>query len=365
MGFRELPFIIGCNPTILTVHEMYLDVFRKLTSTSSIENLQEEEEYSRMVKKILEDHTVVLGMLAGGFKECRARIKDADLIRKFLDTTLTSRLGLRILAEHHLALRENKENHVGIIDLQLSLTDVVRKQIEIVEQMCHLVYCKAPRVIITGQTNLVFPYIRTPLEYILTELFKNTFRATIESRPGGASSLPPIYVTLGSDQVDFTIRISDHAGGIPAEIENIIWDYHVSTPARPDLHFGASRNTSKARESPCLIDVLPPPTASGGAILGSHVEASSSNSDDHIELPEADEKQIRFRTSSGSNRLGSVLTEHKATSSVFGYGCGLPISRAYARYFGGDITMQTIRPIGTDCYVRLRHIDGKGQPFRI
>lgn len=30
-GFRCLPFIIGCNPTILHVHELYIRAFQKLT----------------------------------------------------------------------------------------------------------------------------------------------------------------------------------------------------------------------------------------------------------------------------------------------------------------------------------------------
>uniref|UniRef100_A0A8C0UHS8 Protein-serine/threonine kinase n=1 Tax=Cyanistes caeruleus TaxID=156563 RepID=A0A8C0UHS8_CYACU len=30
-GFRNLPFIIGCNPTILHVHELYIRAFQKLS----------------------------------------------------------------------------------------------------------------------------------------------------------------------------------------------------------------------------------------------------------------------------------------------------------------------------------------------
>lgn len=47
------------------------------------------------------------------------------------------------------------------------------------------------------------------------------------------------------------------------------------------------------------------------------------------------------------------------------FGFGLPTSRAYARFLGGDVQLYTIRPIGTDCYLRLRHIDGKANSFRI
>lgn len=38
-------------------------------------------------------------------------LKDEKLVRYFLDKTLTSRLGIRMLAIHHLALHEDKVRH--------------------------------------------------------------------------------------------------------------------------------------------------------------------------------------------------------------------------------------------------------------
>ena len=34
-------------------------------------------------------------------------------------------------------------------------------------------------------------------------------------------------------------------------------------------------------------------------------------------------------------------------------------------YLGGTIEMETMQGFGTDVYVRLGHIDGKGESFRI
>ncbi|KAA3671820.1 [3-methyl-2-oxobutanoate dehydrogenase (acetyl-transferring)] kinase, partial [Paragonimus westermani] len=123
---------------------------------------------------MLDDHSQVLGMLAHGFKECRNRIKDSSMVTTFLNQTLSSRLGIRMLLEHHLALREVRPHHVGIINKRMHLTDVVKQQVEMVSGMFQLQYGAVPEVVIAGQTNLVFPYIRMPLEYILTELLKNT-----------------------------------------------------------------------------------------------------------------------------------------------------------------------------------------------
>lgn len=47
------------------------------------------------------------------------------------------------------------------------------------------------------------------------------------------------------------------------------------------------------------------------------------------------------------------------------FGFGLPTSRAYAEYLGGSLCLQSLQGVGTDVYLRLRHIDGKGESFRI
>lgn len=47
------------------------------------------------------------------------------------------------------------------------------------------------------------------------------------------------------------------------------------------------------------------------------------------------------------------------------YGFGLPACRAYVEYLGGSLTMESMQGIGTDVYIRLRHIDGKVESFRI
>ncbi|MGH0188505.1 UNVERIFIED_CONTAM: hypothetical protein FKN15_030342 [Acipenser sinensis] len=106
-GFRSLPFIIGCNPTILQVHELYIRAYHMLSDFPPITNLEAEGRYCKLVRQLLDDHKDVVTMLAEGFRESRKHIQDEALIRNFLDTTLTSRLGIRMLATHHIALHED------------------------------------------------------------------------------------------------------------------------------------------------------------------------------------------------------------------------------------------------------------------
>ncbi|XP_074670114.1 branched-chain alpha-ketoacid dehydrogenase kinase [Strix aluco] len=126
-GFRSLPFIIGCNPTILHVHELYIRAFQKLSEFPPIQARGDEARYCALLRQLLEDHKDVVTLLAEGLRECRRHIQDERLLRPFLDKTLTSRLGMRMLAAHHLALHEDKPDFVGIICTRLSPQEAHRE----------------------------------------------------------------------------------------------------------------------------------------------------------------------------------------------------------------------------------------------
>lgn len=79
------------------------------------------------------------------------------------------------------------------------------------------------------------------LEYILTELLKNSFRATVEhyQRERSKGSLPPIVITLSPPQANprgeatyFAIRIRDQGGGISASNMPSIFTYAYTTAGR-------------------------------------------------------------------------------------------------------------------------------------
>lgn len=132
-------------------------------------------------------------------------------------------------------------------------------------------------------------------------------RFTIETHKD-PSNLPPIIITIANNEVDFIIRISDRGGGIPHHQLNLVTQYNFTT--------ANSKTTTDSR-----LD--------GGL-------------------------------------FGNIMTDSSARSSpMHGFGFGLPTSRAYAEYLGGSLTLESMQGIGTDVYLRLRHIDGKHESFRI
>ena len=95
-----------------------------------------------------------------------------------MDQTLTSRLGIRMLCEHHLAQADlnDRPNYFGIINVTMKLKDVVDNWCEYVTKMSEHHYGRAPQIKVNGHINVQFPYIQTPLDYILPELLKNASR---------------------------------------------------------------------------------------------------------------------------------------------------------------------------------------------
>lgn len=45
------------------------------------------------------------------------------------------------------------------------------------------------------------------------------------------------------------------------------------------------------------------------------------------------------------------------------YGYGLPISRLYARYFGGDLSIISMEGYGTDAYLHLNRLGNVQEPL--
>jgi len=222
----------------------------------------------------------------------------------FLDRFYISRIGMRVLIGQYLSLRQPPvENYVGIICGRTSPYEIVKRAIDDAAFMCTRKYGDAPEVIITGRLDMTFPYVPTHLHYIMLELLKNSMRATVEYH-GVDADYPPIKVVIadGSDNEDVIIKVSDEGGGIPRSNMKRIWSYLFTTAD-----------------------------------------------------PEVQEGMVAFNEN----------VDHSIDSPLAGLGYGLPISRSYARYFGGDLSIMSMEGYGTDCFVYLTRLGNTKEPLPI
>ncbi|KAF2842624.1 alpha-ketoacid dehydrogenase kinase [Patellaria atrata CBS 101060] len=369
-SLRNLPFIVVSNPHVSKIHNNYLHSLSTLLpwAETEINTLEDEIKFTEVMADLVHTHANTISILARGFLEARKYISPSEVTR-FLDEHLRARIGTRLIAEQHIALHfssqphrelENESTHDnhgnnydgssynGVIDTQLCPASIIRHCEGVVGDICELKYGVRPRIIINGEPEYTFAHIPVHLEYIITELLKNAFRATIERGMEREpveitiAPLPELSVSnsghkgiknsmqgntdeasksLGSDtkgHIDgdelirpleestpgVTIRIRDRGGGISPENYGHIWDYSFTT-------FNEDQ----------ISDTL------------------SGNSEGNIDA---------LTTISGSSGVDA--------NSLAGLGYGLPLGRAYAEYFGGGIAVQSLWGWGTDVYLSLRGV---------
>ena len=59
----------------------------------------------------------------------------------------------------------------------------------------------------------------------------------------------------------------------------------------------------------------------------------------------------------------SSTGDHGTDTPLAGLGYGLPISRGYARYFGGDLNIMSMEGYGTDAFLHLNRIGDVAEPL--
>jgi len=322
--------------SVQAVKDVYISSFLTLIREPMIDTIEQEALFARKLELLYERHSSILVQMAKGAYELREGIRNGSIraqqvhatrhpleeedddpesivnerlheCQSFLDRFYMSRIGIRVLAGQYLALRQPPlEGYVGLVCQHTSPYDIVKLAVGDATFMCIKKYGDAPNVMIKGRLDLTFAYIPTHLHYILLELLKNAMRATVEhhgiNNPDG---WPPVIVVIadGVTNEDVAIKISDEGGGISRRNMNKIWTYLFTTA-----------------------------DTSVQAALMSNVAGSG---------------------------------DHSVEAPMAGLGFGLPISRAYAKYFGGDLSVMSMEGYGTDVFLHLHRLGNSKEPLPV
>lgn len=241
-----------------------------------------------------------------------------DQLQSFLNTFHLSRIGMRTTSTHYLNLlaqmspdesgldakllpigsNDDGRNFLGIVEKRMSIRQVLQKAADDAQSVCVDYYgiFDPPKVRFEIDESLAVSYIPGYLWHVAFEIFKNSLRAVVETYE--EDKYPPITVSLSEESADkFVVRIADCGGGIPEDALEQVFKYMFTTAFSP----------------------YSPPDAQDAAY---------------------------------------EATAERAIMAGFGY--GLPISRLYTQFCGGDLELRDRKGEGVDCFITLpRHDCGQ------
>mmetsp|Transcript_11990 Transcript_11990/g.13958 ORF Transcript_11990/g.13958 Transcript_11990/m.13958 type:complete len:474 (-) Transcript_11990:96-1517(-) len=321
LELENLPYGLSNMPSIKEVRRWYVTSFKEITEFPRPDSFSSERKFTNLVKEIYERHSGVLWTMAKGIYELKSsflksehagRNSSTDFalekvfpeVQAFLDNFFLSRVGIRVLIGQHIALHENIDGWVGLICVRTSPSEIARNAVKAASQACLIRYGRVPNVIITGDLDRDFPYIPAHLHHILFELLKNSMRAVVEHHGlEKEEEYPEIKIVIidREENEDVCIKVMDEGGGIPRADLQKVWSYMYTTAVQ-------------------------------------------------------DAKEVFDSLESGRDFAAYNLP-------LAGMGYGLPVSRVFARYLGGDINIVSMEGFGTDAYVYMRSLGDSEEPM--
>ena len=158
-------------------------------------------------------------------------------IKIFLDDMIRAHIGIRLIAEQHIALHNSDDpNYIGVINTKLKPDKLIRTCSNFVKELCEIHYGSSPDYVINGQLDTTFTYVPVHLEYIISEILKNSYRATVEfSQKIKRDEHPLIEITISHGKNYICIRVRDQGGGIdPKDLPNVFEYSYTTVPQLDD-----------------------------------------------------------------------------------------------------------------------------------
>ncbi|KAK9478556.1 branched-chain alpha-ketoacid dehydrogenase [Lipomyces japonicus] len=323
---QSLPYVVVSNPRISNIYELYYDSFSVLRKFPIIRTIEDNNRYCELLNQRLKLHTSIVPQLVMGVIECAESIESTRLDR-FLDSILRGRISRRVITEQHLTMTDaflkdknfNSSDQIGHVFLQCHAKNVVDQCASLATRLSLSLHgnIPLPEIIYEGDVNAKFPYIQSHLRYIIGEILRNTFEASAERFEATGEIPSPVQVTI-SDSPDYVIfRFSDKAGGLPPEIVPYLWSF-VNGPRTAIRH----QNFSKVKGMEAIVDEL---------------EATL----DSENFGEGRQKHV------------SSLSSLTLRSPAIRLGIGLPMSRIYAEFSGGKLSVKSLEGYGCDVFLHI------------
>ncbi|ODV90251.1 hypothetical protein CANCADRAFT_104124 [Tortispora caseinolytica NRRL Y-17796] len=261
------------------------------------------QRFTRMLIGIKRRHDAVVTTIAQGineYKHSRQRMQIDDTIQAFLDRFYMSRIGIRILIGQHIALNTEKPRE-NYVGIICTKTNVRELATDAIDNARFI--CEDHYGIFEA------PKVQLVCDPDLSFMYV----------PGHLSHM--LFEILKN-----SLRAVVEKEGIPAD------EY---SPVKLIVAAGKEDITIKISDE-------------GGGIPRSAIPYVWT---------------YMYTTVESTPDLDPDFNKSDFKAPMAGFGYGLPISRLYARYFGGDLRLISMEGYGTDAYLHLNRLSSSSEPL--
>ena len=357
----SLPSGLATHPRVLEIGELYRRLLAQLLNTSTPRDAETEWVFEHRLRTTFLTHTQVpaaigaaLHDLSNGARSPPTTEEQREIDSR-LDAFFSSRLGLRFLAHHYLSSKVTREGWSGILHSKCSPVTVCRTAAADVRRWAKARFGVSPEVSVVGDEKLTFTFVPAHILFVVTELLENAAEASIRKHA------PQLAAAADAANADAAYSDAAHAAQAHANATGVAAPTGA-TAADAAAAADAAQSLETALE-PCGRAA----TASGAA------RPALSPSELTVPLPPirvvvaASDHSITIKVEDvgggfGRSKLGAVWSYAGSRRLRAGHGgLGLPLSRLYARYFGGTLHVAPLEGYGTDAYVTLNRLEGANQ----
>jgi len=300
---ENLPFGLSAKKPVQTVRDWYVESFSELRAFPIVSDMATEEKFTALIRRIMARHNNVVPMIARGVHELRAELDAAG------------GTDLRQLPEIHQFLDGFYMSRIGI------------------------------RMLIGQHVALHAPPRDGFIGLICTELAP---RAVAEDAIADARSIcmrqygeAPAVEIFGDPKFTFAY--------VPGHLHQMMFEL-----VKNSLRAVHDRWEGRQGEPPIIRLVI----AEGDE------DITVKLSDEGGGIARSGLPRIwTYLYSTAKSPLPDMDGDEAGPAVLAGYGYGLPLSRLYARYFGGDLQIISMQGYGTDAYLHLNRLGTGNEPL--
>eukprot|EP00930_Biecheleria_cincta_P048207 TRINITY_DN33555_c0_g1_i1.p1 TRINITY_DN33555_c0_g1~~TRINITY_DN33555_c0_g1_i1.p1 ORF type:complete len:413 (-),score=46.53 TRINITY_DN33555_c0_g1_i1:12-1250(-) len=241
VGWKEVPELVK-------MHEMLNGWYRQLVVLQyDPGNLKV---FLGTIKEIRDEGRDVIGLSATGIFKLKQRDPHRytdEFLDRWLDAFLLSRISTNALADQFVAIASKADGGLerpsGIASPSCDASKICEHAAYLSSYLCYqytgqepvfrVENYKAGSIGPQNDSPCTFAYIPSYLRYIMCELLKNSFQATVKTSTNPADvKSRPVNIHVCRDEQRVAILVSDQAGGIPLEIGEKIWSYTHGAASR-------------------------------------------------------------------------------------------------------------------------------------